>query len=216
MKKTKRGLFVTFEGGEGSGKSTLIAALESALTIQGFSVICTREPGGSALGDQIRQLLLHTSGNICDRAELLLFLASRSQHVEELIKPALALGKIVLCDRFCDSTIAYQGLARGLGESTVRELCRFSTENLMPDLTFLLDLEPEIGFQRLKNAGERNGSVDRIESEPSDFHQQVRRSFLAIASNEPQRIKIIDASLSKVVICDQVLRQITDFMEPII
>lgn len=196
MKKSNSSLFVTFEGGEGAGKSMLVASLVKALSNRGLNVTATREPGGSELGNQIRQLLLHQEkGSISDRAELLLFLASRAQHVDKLIVPALNAGHIVLCDRFSDSTIAYQGAARGLGVSGVEHLCNFATGGLIPDITFLLDIEPEIGFKRVRNAQERGGGIDRIESEALSFHNSVRQGFLDIASRYPDRVKVIDATL---------------------
>ncbi len=195
MKKSNSSLFVTFEGGEGAGKSLLVTSLATALREKGLQVTSTREPGGSELGNQIRQLLLQQEkGSICDRAELLLFLASRAQHVDKLIVPALNAGHIVLCDRFNDSTIAYQGAARGLGVSGVAHLCNFASGGLTPDITFLLDIDPEIGFERLRKAHERGGSFDRIESEALSFHKLVRKGFLDIAAADPKRVKVIDAS----------------------
>ncbi len=212
MKRSKSSIFITFEGGEGAGKSLLVTSLVKALSAEGFSITSTREPGGTVLGNKIRQLLLEQEkGSISDRAELLLFLASRAQHVDKLILPALNDGHTVLCDRFSDSTIAYQGFARGLGEKEIANLCHYATGGLTPDITFLLDIDPVIGFKRLKNAKERAGAVDRIESEALTFHNKVREGFLSIAKNSPERVRIIDASESPEVIFDEVLKMILAF-----
>ncbi len=183
------GMFITLEGGEGAGKSTLMQRLFDALLREGLSVMKTRAPGGSPLGAKIRSLLLHEKKEaISARAELLLFLADRAQHVDEVIKPALQKGQIVLCDRFNDSTIAYQGGARHLGIEEVKKLCQFACAGLEPDLTFYLDLDPKMGFMRLK------GEKDRIESETLEFHQEIRKTFHALAKKE-KRIQVFDATL---------------------
>lgn len=192
----KRPLFITFEGGEGAGKSTLMKSLESELLCRGHEVLVTREPGGSQLGDQIRQLLLHSASPIAPKAELLLFLASRAQHLEELIKPALAHGKIVLCDRFNDSTIAYQGMARGLGMQPVHRLCDFVCAETQPDLTFFLDISPEEGLRRRQQVNKEHvapGEFDRIEKEKLLFHQKVREGLQQLAEQHPERIVLLDA-----------------------
>lgn len=181
------GLFITFEGVEGAGKTTQIAKLREALEREDFSVVVTREPGGDALAEGVRSLLLH--GDIEPRAELLLFLASRAQNVERVIRPHLAAGSVVLCDRFIDSSIAYQGIARGLGRDTVARLNTFATGNLIPDLTFLLDLNPEVGLARQTD---RN----RMEEEGLAFHQKVREGFLAEAANDTARFCVLDAAQS--------------------
>lgn len=181
--------FITFEGGDGAGKSTLIEKVSQYLTSQGHTVLVTREPGGCPLGVHVREILLHKKDlTIVPRAELLLFLADRAQHVEEVIKPALAKGQIVLCDRFNDSTIAYQGGARGLDEQAVRDLCAFASANLEPTLTIYLDIDPEIALKRITRAG------DRMEKENIDFHQRIRSKFHQIAQREPKRFKLIDAT----------------------
>lgn len=189
-KAHQRGLFITFEGGEGVGKSTILTKLNDYLTQEGFQVIQTREPGGCELGINIRKLLLEME-SLSNKAELLLFLANRAQHVEEVIAPALKKNQIVLCDRFTDSTIAYQGVARHLDMNEVEKLCEFSTDGLKPDVTFLLDLSPEEGFDRVHKS--RDGK-DRIERESLQFHEEVRKGFLKRADKEPERIHIIDAS----------------------
>jgi dTMP kinase len=183
---------ITFEGGEGAGKTTLIEKLFTYLTSLGVAVIKTREPGGTRLGKSIRDLLLHRSDfSIKARAELFLFLADRAQHVEEVIRPALNKGTIVLCDRFNDSSLAYQAGARHLNLKTLRELCQFAVDGLEPALTFYLDIDPTLARQRLAPS-----SIDRIESENGRFHEEVRAAFLRIAAEEPQRIKLIDATAS--------------------
>ena len=188
-------LFITFEGGEGVGKSTVIDRLEKELQSQGYSVLKTREPGGTALGEKIRSRLLNHDEQvqIGKHAELLLFLAARSQHIEEVIQPALAEGKIVLCDRFNDSSIAYQGSGRELGIRYVQELSGLCCHGLKPDVTFFLDLDIHTGLTRAAKVGES----DRIESEQDAFHQRVRKAFREIAREEPERFHILDASKSK-------------------
>lgn len=181
------GLFITFEGVEGAGKTTQIAKLREALERDGYSVVVTREPGGDALAEGVRSLILH--GDIEPRAELLLFLASRAQNVERVIRPPLEQGRIVLCDRFIDSSVAYQGVARGLGRDAVARLNTFATGGLVPDLTFLLDLSPEVGLARQT---ERN----RMEEESLAFHLKVREGFLAEAANDRARFCVLDAALA--------------------
>lgn len=200
------GLFVTFEGGEGSGKTTQLQLLANRVRAFGAEVIETRDPGGTAIGKEIRTLLLHPeSVPIAVATELLLYEASRAQLVRELIAPALARGTVVLCDRFIDSTVTYQGYGRGIDLSLIERLNRFSTDGLVPDLTVLLDLDPRIGLMRCKrgmgadaSAGPGTGPScwDRIEAEPLDFHQRIREGYLTLAREEPDRIAVIDASLS--------------------
>jgi dTMP kinase len=195
----KNGTFITFEGGEGAGKSSVIAHIAAALRLEGFEVLCTREPGGTPLGEQIRHWLLDNKQTvqIGDTSELFLFLAARAQHLAELIRPALKRGYIVLCDRFNDSTIAYQGAARGLGVEYVEKLCRLACHDTLPDITLLLDVPTEAGLQRTRAASKENakaGEVDRIESEKKEFHEKVRQALLALAAKEPDRYLVIDAS----------------------
>ncbi len=182
-----RGFFLTIEGIEGAGKSTLASALAERLSLAGREVIVTREPGGTPTGDRIRQLLLESREAISNRAELLLFEAARAQHVDEVIAPALARGAVVICDRFADSSIAYQNSARGIDSDSVRGLNAFATGGLTPDLTILLDLNVETGLARQR-------SVDRISSEGLAFHRSVRQGYLAIAEAEPERVCVIDAT----------------------
>lgn len=207
-------LFVTIEGGEGAGKTTLIEKLSSVLKAHGYDVVKTREPGGSRLSNQIRQWLLNRDSDlpIGYKAELLLFLSARAQHLEELIKPSLDQGKAIICDRFNDSTVVYQGLGRGLGMDYVKQLCDLVCENITPDVTFFLDVEPQVGLMRTRNASKENarhGEVDRIEAERLDFHERVRQGFLMLAKQNPTRIYVIDANQSE----DAVFRQAKKLIE---
>jgi dTMP kinase len=197
-----RGLFITFEGGEGGGKSTVLEALYLLLKNEGYSVIKTREPGGVSLSEKIRHILLEKEECTIDkRAELLLFLAARAQHVHEKILPYLEKGHIVLCDRFNDSSIAYQGIARGLGEEEVRKVANFASNGLQPDCTLLFDLSPKIGLSRTLNVG----GFDRIENEEISFHEKVRSAYLLLAQKEPNRIFVLDASLEKEAVFNRAL-----------
>lgn len=179
-------MFITFEGPEGGGKTTVIQRIAERLRSEGRSVVSTREPGSGSVGLQIREVLLH-SGPIDPQCELFLFLADRANHVTTVVKPALDRGDVVLCDRYSDSTVVYQAHARGLEPTGIRELNAFATNGLSPDLTLLFDLDPEIGLKRLI-------SKDRIDAEPIVFHRRVREGFLTEARREPERWKIIDAS----------------------
>lgn len=185
-------MFVTFEGPEGAGKSTALKAIASKLTGMDYSVLTTREPGGGALGKRIRQMLLEEDA-VSPETELLLFLADRANHVETIILPALQEGKIVLCDRHADSTIVYQGYGRGLDLEFLRRGNKFATKNLVPDLTLLFDLDPQIGLERLNPTAEGQRDVNRLDREPLEFHKKVRAGFLEIAKLEPQRFHILNA-----------------------
>jgi dTMP kinase len=190
----KSGCFITFEGGDGAGKSTLIDTVHRYLEKMGRPTFKTRAPGGTKVGETIRSLLLSKHDTpLSERAELFLFLADRAQHVEEVIRPALHHGQIVLCDRFNDSTVAYQGTARGFEPEWTRSLCDFASSDLEPDLTIYLDIDPVIGLSRVMNLG---ADKDRIESEGIVFHEKIRKAFHDIARQEPQRFKILDASKS--------------------
>jgi dTMP kinase len=181
---------ITFEGGEGAGKTTLIEKIFATLKTEGFPVLHTRAPGGTPLGTELRRLLLDHPYGITPRAELFLFLADRAQHVEEIIRPALHKEQIVLCDRFNDSTLAYQG-ARGFDPVWLNSLLTFACNGITPQLTLYLDCDIETGFKRVHKA---KGGKDRIESEERAFHQQIRAAFLALAEQEPNRFIVIDAS----------------------
>jgi len=183
------GAFITFEGIEGSGKSTQAALLKAFLEAQGLEVLVTREPGGSPIGEQIRQILLDPGNHgMVPLAELLLYEASRCQHVEAVIRPALDDGKTVICDRFFDASTAYQGYARGLGIKMVGKLNLVATGGRKPDLTLVLDLPVNVGLRRLGR------NLDRIEREAVEFHDRVRQGYLRIAEDEPDRVKVVDAA----------------------
>ncbi len=205
---SKKGLFFTFEGGEGAGKTTLIEGLAKKLATLDFSVVKTREPGGTKLGEHIRNILLDHSAtmSICPRAELSLFLASRSQHVEEVIIPALEDGKIVLCDRFTESSLAYQGGARDLGIEKIAPICSYMAHDLIPSSVFYLDIDPKIGLQR------RGKLSDRIESETLAFHQKIRQAFLYLAKQHPDRIQVFDAGKS----CKEIFHEAFDSIADIL
>jgi dTMP kinase len=186
----KRGFFITFEGIEGSGKTTQLKRMAAFLKRQGYPVLTTREPGGTATGEKIRKLLLsNRTRRLHFRSELFLYLASRAQHVEEILLPALRRGKIVLCDRYSDATLVYQGYGRALPRNRVREAIRFAARNLVPDLTILLDIGPEQGLQRIR----RRGRANRIDREKLVFHRRIRRGYLQLARSSPKRIRVIDA-----------------------
>jgi len=189
----KKGFFITFEGGEGAGKTSLINNIKQYLETKKLEYIVTREPGGTKFGEYVRDLLLNTKDGIkiSSKAELCLFLASRSQHIKEVILPSLEKNKIVLCDRYNDSSVAYQGHARGLGIEEVLKFSDFIIEKAVPDLTLYLDIDPKIGLSRVET------SFDRIESEKIEFHQKIRDGFHILAKKFPKRIKIIDGSKSK-------------------
>lgn len=191
-------MFISFEGGEGAGKSTLIQKIHEEFLKREKSVLLTRAPGGTMTGELIRHLLLHhDEKDISSRCELFLFLADRAQHVEQVIVPALQQNKIVLCDRFNDSTVAYQGGARGIDPNWVRKLCLYATNNLEPDITLYLDIDPYEGLKRVQR------SKDRIEKEDIAFHQKIRLAYLEIAKKEPKRFYVLDASKQP----DDVFRQ---------
>jgi dTMP kinase len=180
-------LFVAFEGGEGVGKSTQVTRAAAWLRSLGHDVVETREPGGTALGRELRRLVLDPDGHVTARAEALLYAADRAQHVDAVIRPALEKGQVVLTDRYVDSTLAYQGAGRGLPDAEV--ITDWATGGLLPDLTVLLDLDPQIGLQR---AGAR-AAPDRLEAASPAFHTAVRQGFLALAARAPERYVVIDA-----------------------
>ena len=193
-----RGRFITFEGGEGCGKSTQVVRLAAALEERGLKVLLTREPGGTRLSELIRTLLKDEAEDPpVDRAELLLFLAARAQLVHNVIAPALEAGTWVVSDRFSDSTVAYQGYGRGLPVDFVRQANDFACEGLRPDLTFLLDLDPATAERRMRGReAATNTSADRIERAGSGFHARLRRGFLELAAADAPRFSVVDASKS--------------------
>jgi len=180
--------FIVFEGGEGAGKSTQSAALADYLQARGHEVLCTREPGGTPAAEAIRAILLDpANAGLDDRAEALLFAAARGDHAARVIRPALERGEIVISDRFLDSSVAYQGVARGLGAERVAELSLWATGGLLPDLTIVLDVDPALGLARVVGP-------DRLESEPLEWHARVRQGFLDIAAADPDRYLVLDGS----------------------
>jgi dTMP kinase len=199
--------FITFEGIDGCGKSTQLELLREHLATRGMRVLTTREPGGTVLAEQVREYILNSPEKLSPRAELLLFAAARAQHVEEKIKPALQNGTVVLCDRFADSTLAYQGGGLGFDFQTIAQLNTFATGGLEPGITFLFDVEPEVGAQR--RAASRG--EDRIEARGLEFQSKVRRAFLEIAQQNSQRITVLDATQSIEELHAQVLRVLQSF-----
>lgn len=187
----ERGLFVTFEGGDGVGKTTQASLLQEWLNSTGHRVVRTREPGGTEVGVLVRDIVLHHRGEIAPRAEALLYAADRAHHIETLVRPALARGDVVIQDRYLDSSVAYQGAGRILGSDEVRQLSLWATEGLLPDVTVLLDLDPSTARERL-DADDK--PFDRLESEKAAFHERVREEFLALAAAEPDRFLVLDAS----------------------
>ncbi|WP_308467981.1 dTMP kinase [Rathayibacter soli] len=184
------GLFITLEGGDGSGKSTQATLLESWLVPQGYGVLRTREPGGTEVGLEVRELVLHHRGDIAPRAEALLYAADRAHHVETLVRPALARGQIVIQDRYLDSSIAYQGVGRALDPVEIRNLSLWAAGGLLPQLTILLDLDETVARSRLDSSRTR---YDRLEAEKADFHARVRAAYLDLAAAEPERFLVLDA-----------------------
>lgn len=187
-------MFITLEGTEGSGKTSAINIVVERLKKEGYTIVQTREPGGTPIAEQIRNVILDVNNTSLDpRAEALLYAASRRQHLVEKVWPAIKEGKIVICDRYLDSSLAYQGGARGLGIDEVLNINLFATENTMPDLTLLFDLDPELGLARIrKNA---NREVNRLDLEKLEFHKQVRETFLNLSKRFSDRFVVVDASL---------------------
>ena len=208
-------MFLTVEGIEGAGKSTFIGLLEDELTKRGVDFLHTREPGGCALGRQIRPLLLDASQKVSARAELFLFLADRAQHVADTIRPALERGQWVVCDRYADSTIAYQGYGRGMDPEELQKLNDYATDGLWPDITFLLDLPAEVGLGRALARNGREGltqSEGRFEAEALAFHQRIREGFLLRAARWPERFCVLDASQMPDAIVAQALEHLAPYL----
>jgi len=198
-------LFISLEGIDGCGKTTQIELLRAHLESAGHTVHTTREPGGTALAEMVREYLLHSPQPLSNQAELLLFGAARAQHVNEIIVPALARGEVVLSDRFSDSSLAYQGGGLGLDRKFIHQMNAFATGGLSPNVTFLLDVDPAIGQQR---RSEQRGGDDRIEERGLEFQQRVREAFLKGAQAEPQRIVVVDASLPAKVVHQRIFRRL--------
>lgn len=188
----KEGIFITLEGPEGSGKSTIIKLLEGYFNEKGIDYIATREPGGINIAEQIRNVILDKKNTAMDgRTEALLYAASRRQHMAERVIPALKDGKVVICDRFVDSSLAYQGYARGIGIDEVMKINEFAIEGYMPDFTLYLDVKPEVGLERI--AKNKDREVNRLDLEKLDFHEKVREGYFILLEKYPDRIKKIDA-----------------------
>ena len=185
------GLFITFEGGDGSGKSTQSALLTEWLIAGGNTVVHSREPGGTDLGVELREIILHRRGYIAPRAEALLYAADRAHNIATKVRPAIERGEIVIQDRYLDSSVAYQGAGRVLDGTEIRDISLWAAEGLLPDLTVLLDLSAENGRERIASTRD---TYDRLEAEKSDFHERVRDSFLALAAAEPHRFLVLDAT----------------------
>jgi dTMP kinase len=203
------GLFLTFEGGDGSGKSTQSALLTEWLAAQGRTVVHAREPGGTELGLELREIILHRRGSIAPRAEALLYAADRAHNVATVVRPALERGDIVIQDRYLDSSVAYQGAGRVLEPDEVREVSLWATERLLPDLTILLDVDVETGRSRLDDARTR---YDRLEAEAAEFHHRVREAYLALAAAEPDRFLVLDATEPVAALADRIRARVSDLL----
>ena len=184
----KKGLFITFEGADGCGKTTQLNLLKEYLIKRGYDVVLTREPGGKGLGEKFREILLNYDGEVSNRCESFLFLADRAQNIDVIVKPAIEQGKIVLCDRHTDSSVAYQGYGRGLDIEEINMLNNIATGGLKPDLTFVFDVDIETSMKRV------GSEKDRMESAGMEFFNKVRNGYLKIAKKEPERVKVIDST----------------------
>ena len=189
-----KGKFITFEGIDGSGKSTQLSMLADVLAARGLSVVTTREPGGTTLGRHLREAFLETTETVAPMAELLAFAADRAQHVEFLIKPAVAAGKIVISDRYADATFAYQGAGRGFPEDKVNKVIDLATDGLKPDLTLFFDISVDTAISRMSDRDDRQAKKNRMDEESTEFYSRVRTAYLGIAQREPGRFRVVDAS----------------------
>ena len=203
------GLFITFEGGDGSGKTTQINLLATWLESQGQTVVLTREPGGTDLGVELRNIVLHRKGFIAPRAEALLYAADRSHHIHSLVRPALERGEVVVQDRYLDSSVAYQGAGRVLDPEEVRELSLWATERLMPNLTVLLDVPASVAKAR---QAQTEREYDRLEAEAEDFHTRVRESYLSLAEAEPERFLVVNGELPIEEIHHSIITKVSDLL----
>lgn len=201
------GTFITFEGPEGAGKTTIIHMVQQKLIQEGYNIVLTREPGGIRIAEQIREIILNPSNTEMDaRTEALLYAAARRQHLVEKVIPELNKGNIVLCDRFIDSSLAYQGNARGIGVEDIFAINQFAIEQTMPQATLYFDIEPEVGLERI-NKG-RKDEINRLDLESLDFHYKVRDGYLSLLSEFPERIRRIDANQSVEKVCEEAYKQI--------
>ena len=205
-----RGLFITFEGNDGSGKTTISELVFKQLTQKGFSCILTREPGGIDIAEQIRHIILDPANSAMDaRTEALLYAASRRQHLVERVIPALDEGKIVICDRFIDSSLAYQGMGRQIGMEGIFQMNQFATEGLMPDATIFLEVSEAVSRQRLA----QRGSLDRMDQESEAFHQRVRRGYALVRQRYPERMRVIDADQELEQVLQAAMRAIMEIVD---
>lgn len=209
-----RGIFITFEGPEGSGKSTQLRLLAEHLCNVGHAVLETAEPGGTPIGQQIRRVLLDSKNqDLCPTAELLLMFASRAQNVDQAILPALARGEIVLCDRFTDSTLVYQGVGRGLGADLVYDVDRIACRGLVPDRTFVIDIDTETGLARARRRNDQAGDIEtRFEDQSDAFHAQIREGYRRLAEDEPRRVKLVDGNRSPQAVAEEIWTQMQDLL----
>ncbi len=207
-----RGKFITFEGIDGSGKSTQLRMLANELRVRGFQVLPTCEPGGTPLGRRLREAFLETEETVAPLAELLLFAADRAQHVNFLVKPALDEGKIVVSDRYADATYAYQGGGRGFSESIVNQIIELATDGLKSDLTLFFDLPIEKALLRMNNRTGAGEQKNRMDKETAEFYERVRAAYLKIAANEPERFRVIDANGSTDQVQVRVVEIVTGFL----
>ena len=207
-----RGLFITFEGNDGSGKSSVIEAIKNELNQMGFETVYSREPGGSKIAEKIREVILDIDNlGMDDKTESLLYAASRREHIMKTIIPALQDGKIILCDRYLDSSLAYQGYARGIGIDKVYEMNTYATDGLLPDLTLLVCVKPEVGLNRIKS--NNRGALDRLEVEKMEFHKKVYDGYLKVQEMFPERIKIINGENTREKVREDALRIVLDFLK---
>ena len=202
----EKGLFITFEGTDGCGKTTQIERLKDYFESQGRKVIMTREPGAKGLGTKLREILLNYDGEVSSNCESFLFLADRAQHIDTIIKPAIERGEIVLCDRHIDSTVAYQGYGRGLDLDRIRMLNDIATSGMKPDITFVFDIDVETAQERVGN------TKDRMESAGLEFFKRVRQGFLEIAKTEPNRVKVLDATQTR----DEISEQVVEYVKELV
>ena len=204
----KKGLFITFEGADGCGKTTQMKLLAEYLKNNGYEVVLTREPGGKGLGEKVREILLNYDGEVSDRCESFLFLADRAQNIDIIVNPAVNNGKIVLCDRHIDSTVAYQGYGRGLDLKRIKMLNDIATNGRKPDLTIVFDIDVETSMKRV------GSEKDRMESAGIEFHNKVRNGYLEIAKEEPERIKVVNAVQSIETVFEDVKQIVKNILTP--
>jgi dTMP kinase len=218
LSTTRRGLFITFEGPEGSGKSTQLRTLGEKIRGKKLPVLETAEPGGTPIGLQIRRVLLDAKNQeLCPTAELLLMFAARAQNVDQAILPALASGHVVLCDRFTDSTLVYQGAARGLGPEVVYEVDRIACRGLVPDLTLVIDIEVESGLARAHHRNQRTQDVEtRLDEQSLEFYRKVRAAYHQLAEDEPKRVKLIDGSRKPAEVARAIWAAVERLIQPLL